>query len=275
MSLKDKRVILNEKKSMFLISIMKYGFNSFVWGSSFDTSLLKMVKISLPIRNDNTIDFDFMDTFISELEAYHISELEAYLKASGLKDYKLTKDEIKALDSYSNNEIELFEVEFKDIFENIKQGRRLKKEDHISGDIPFIMAGVTNTGVANYISNPIVMFPKNSITIDIFGNCFYRDYEYSAGDDNGVYWSDKNKYNKLEMLYFTTSMQKFLNGKYSYGKKLRSSQSLKFKMMVPMKNNNIDYEFMKNLISAVEKLIIKDVVLYSKRKIYETKKVIS
>ncbi|VEI44402.1 Uncharacterised protein [Actinobacillus equuli] len=29
------------------------------------------------------------------------------------------------------------------------------------------MAGRTNTGVANHISNPIVMFPKNAITIDI------------------------------------------------------------------------------------------------------------
>lgn len=49
------------------------------------------------------------------------------------------------------------------------------------------MAGRTNTGVANYISNPIVMFPKNSIKIDIFGNTFYREYEFSAGDDTGVY----------------------------------------------------------------------------------------
>ena len=47
-------------------------------------------------------------------------------------------------------------------------------------------------------------------------------------------------------------------------------------MMLPVDNDNIvDYKFMKNLISAVEKLIIKDVVLYSERKIKETKKVIS
>ena len=71
------------------------------------------------------------------------------------------------------------------------QGRRLKKDDQLPGNIPFVMAGTTNTGVVNYISNPVSKFPKNSITIDIFGNVFYRDYDFGAGDDTGVYWNDK------------------------------------------------------------------------------------
>ena len=58
------------------------------------------------------------------------------------------------------------------------------------------MAGKTNTGVANYILNPIVMFPKNSIRIDIFGNIFYRGYEFRAGNDTGVYWSTITTYSK-------------------------------------------------------------------------------
>ena len=99
------------------------------------------------------------------------------------------------------------------------------------------MAGVTNTGVVNYVSNPVAYFPKNSITIDIFGNVFYRDYAFGAGDDTGVYWNDKITYSKETMLFFAIAMRKSLEGQYSYGKKLRSSQSLHFKMSLPIKNN--------------------------------------
>lgn len=130
-------------------------------------------------------------------------------------------------------------------------------------------------GVVGYISNPIALFSKNSITIDIFGNSFYRNYDFGAGDDTGIYWNSEVQYPKETMLYFTTAMEKALFGKYSYGKKLRSSQSFNFKMQLPTKNNEIDFTYMELLISAVKKLVIKDVVLYTDNKINATKKVIS
>lgn len=114
------------------------------------------------------------------------------------------------------------------------------------------MAGVTNTGVVNYVSNPIAFFPKNSITIDIFGNVFYRDYAFGAGDDTGVYWNDKITYSKETMLFFAVAMKKSLEGRYSYGKKLRSSQSLYFKMKLPIRDNKIDFAFIDNFIAELE-----------------------
>lgn len=62
-------------------------------------------------------------------------------------------------------------------------------------------------------------------------------FNKTAGDDTGVYWSDKVQYSKGTMLYFTTAMEKSLSGKYSYGKKLRSSQSYNFKIQLPTKDN--------------------------------------
>jgi len=133
------------------------------------------------------------------------------------------------------------------------------------------MAGITNTGVVNYISNPVASFPKNSITVDIFGNTFYRNYDYGAGDDTGVYWHDGKNYSKETMLFFATSMKKSIFGKFDFGNKLRSSQSLEFEMMLPTKSNKPDYTLMEALASAIQKLVIKDVVLYTDRKIATTK----
>lgn len=126
------------------------------------------------------------------------------------------------------------------------------------------MAGITNTGVSNYISNPVASFPKNSITIDIFDNTFYRNYDFGAGDDTGVYWSDNVEYSKDVMLFFAVAMQKSIAGKFSYGNKLRSSQSLNFKMKLPVKNNKIDFRFISSFIKELEAERIKELEAYLK-----------
>ena len=236
---------------------------------------VKRIKVEFPQTGNGEIDFNFMEEFVAELEARRVAELEAYLLATGLKDYTLTEEEEKIIKDYKDGDIALSQCLFKDIFNNIKQGRRLKKDDQQEGDIPFVMSGVTNTGVVGYIANPVAVFPKNSITIDIFGNAFYRDYNFGAGDDTGVYWNDNVNYSKQEMLFFTASMEKSLSGKYSYGKKLRSSQSYDFKMYVIDKNGKPDYKTMKLFISAIQKLVIRDVVLYADSKIAATKSILN
>ena len=240
----------------------------------------KSLDFSNPCDNIKNIDFDFMESFIRELEEERIRELEeerirelnAYLLATGLKDYALSVEEEKALEAFKT--VQWGEFEFKQIFNNIKQGRRLKKEDQKEGTIPFVMSGTTNTGVVGYISNPVASFPSNSITVDIFGNTFYRKFDFGAGDDTGVYWNDKENYSKDEMLFFTAAMGKSLFGKFDYGNKLRSSQSFDIKMQLPTKNNKPDYATMETFIKAVEKLVIKDVVLYADNKIAATKNVV-
>ena len=273
--LKSKDEKFNKKNAQFFILTMSKAFSSFSWGaSSFNVKILESQKIQLPIKN-NKIDFEFMESFIAELEAQRIAELEAYLLATGLKDYTLTAEEERALIDFDSNKIFFGEFSYQNIFNKIIQGRRLKKDDQISGNIPFVMAGTTNTGVVNYIANPVASFPKNSITIDIFGNTFYRNYDFGAGDDTGVYWNDNLNYSKEAMLFFATSMKKSITGKFDFGKKLRSSQSLSFKMKLPIQNNQPNYRIMETLISAIQKLVIKEVVLYADRKIATTKTIVN
>lgn len=235
---------------------------------------LKEDKIQLPIKNGK-IDFDFMESFIADMEAERIAKLEAYLLATGLKDYTLTAEEKQVLEDFEKGKIAFDRFTYKSIFNKIIQGRRLKKDDQISGNIPFVMAGTTNTGVVNYISNPVASFPKNSITIDIFGNTFYRNYDFGAGDDTGVYWNDKREYSKEVMLFFAASIEKSIHGKFDFGKKLRSSQSFNFTMKLPTQNNQPNYAIMETFISAIQKLVIKEVVLYADRKIAATKTVVN
>lgn len=243
------------------------------WGNSISHKKIQNDYVSLPITPENKIDFDFMEAFIRELEEERIRELAAYLKVSGFDNYKLSKCESEALAHF--NELKWKEFSYSEIFNHIKQGRRLKKGDQKPGKIPFVMAGTTNTGIVGYISNPIATFPKNSITIDIFGNTFYRNYDFGAGDDTGVYWNDDKNYSSEQMLYFSSCMEKSIRGKFSFGKKLRSSQSFNFRIFLPVTpDDSPDYTFMETFISAVQKLVIKDVVLYADKKIAATKQAV-
>ncbi len=151
--------------------------------------------------------------------------------------------------------IEWLEYRLDELFDNIVQGRRLKKQDQISGRLPFVMAGVTNTGIVDHIKNEVRVFPKNSLTVDIFGNVFYRSYEYGMGDDVGAYWNADNNIPKFAMLYIATTIQKYLSGKFDFGHKLRSSQSLNFKIQLPTITENgkpkIAFDFIEKFIAAL------------------------
>lgn len=114
------------------------------------------------------------------------------------------------------------------------------------------MSGVTNTGVVGYVSNPVASFPRNSITVDIFGNSFYRGYEYGAGDDTGAYWNETLSYSSKVLLFISATINKSLYGLFSYGNKLRSSRSYDITVKLPTKNGEIDFDFIEEFVAELE-----------------------
>lgn len=62
---------------------------------------LKEETITLPIYSNWELAYNYMENYIKEIEAYHIKEIEAYLKATGLSNYELNKDEVESLKTIS------------------------------------------------------------------------------------------------------------------------------------------------------------------------------
>lgn len=278
---------LNRYTGLFFTTVLLKQLQKFSYTNTVSAQKLKELSLCLPYKMEGVkkvIDFCFIKKYIETLEAERIETLEAYLTVTNLRDYHLTKNDEKVLDKFAKlsdtksrvEESEVFRlspVTMLTLFPNIHQGRRLKKDDQINGDLPFVMAGTTNTGVVRNIGNDVRIFPKHSLTIDIFGNTFYRGYEFGAGDDTGVFWNDKMKDSKA-LLYLKTIIEKSLVGKYDFGSKLRASQTHNFQFDVPQTNNQIDYQFMSDFIRVVEKLVIKDLVIWSDKKIAATKEVV-
>jgi hypothetical protein len=251
----------NENVALYFISLLRK-FQKLYQGvlvRDFEQTFYDTI-VSLPTL-DGEISFPYMESVIRELQDERLSKLNDYLKESGLENTELSQEEKDAILRLRHDRVEWGKFRYDEIFNHIMQGRRLKKEDQKPGNIPFVMSGITNTGVVNYISNPVAYFPANSITIDIFGNTFYRDFDYGLGDDTGAYWNDEMQYTKSQMLFLASSMEKSIEGKFSYGNKLRSSQSLGFYMYLPITSDDeIDWDFMHNLISAESRIAIRGVV---------------
>lgn len=60
---------LTSELACYLIASMRKAFQAFSWGeTSFNENILKNIEIALPITNDGSIDYDFIDTFIKAQE---------------------------------------------------------------------------------------------------------------------------------------------------------------------------------------------------------------
>ena len=239
------------------------------WGNSISKAKIQEDIITLPVSNGK-IDFAFMDSFIAELEAERVAELSAYLAVSGLDKYELSGDEVQALQNYSLLTWKSFNLEC--LFGKSTRGKRLKGDDRVSGTLPFVTAGEASEGISAYISNDVEIFEKNTTTIDMFGSAKYRNYKYGADDHIAVVHTETVPMKAA--IFLTAAIHKAAHtGKFDYGHNFYAKDADALDIMLPAKDGKPDYTTMETLISAVQKLVIKEVVLYANQKIETTKAV--
>ncbi|WP_094324505.1 restriction endonuclease subunit S [Campylobacter avium] len=91
----------NRKIAIFMTSIYSKVLQDFTWGIGSTEDSIKDIIISLPVLTNGEIAFEYMESYIKELEAERLEELEAYLLTTGLKDYKLTEQEKVILQDFA------------------------------------------------------------------------------------------------------------------------------------------------------------------------------
>lgn len=234
-------------------------------------STFKNIEVYLPVSSEGNIDFNFMESFVAELEAERIAELEAYLTVSGLDNYELSKEEEQALSDYSSYDWESFNL--KDLYGKSTRGKRLKSEDRIPGTLPFVTAGEAEEGVSAFIGNEVEVFEKNTTTIDMFGSAKYRNYRY-GGDDHVAIVHTENVPMKAAIFVTSACHKAAHTGKFDYGHNFYAKDADALDIILPTKDGKPDYPAMELLISAIHKLVIKDVVCYAEKKIKATREVV-
>lgn len=246
---------------------------------------IKKHKIELPLKNGN-IDLDFMEKFISESEIELITELNTYLKATGLENYNLTDEEKKALNEFDS--MEWREFRLGDLFERIKTNKLPFKADELSKKpidsyvLPCLTSSFQNQGLNYFAPKDNATILKNVISIpsnsDVY-RAYFQSREFTVlSDAYAIEWIYNDvKLSPNQYLFTVPCINKVTDlSIYSYKNKLGGWNVVQNKnIALPMKNNQPDYKTMGNLISAIKKLVIKDVVIYADKKIEATKSVVN
>ncbi len=245
---------------------------------------IKKHKIHLPTKSGK-IDFEFMESFIAELEAERLAELEAYLLATGLKDYILTEVEKQALAEFESDMFEWAEFKIEDVlqWQPQKEIDPLKLEelkDETEKMYPFYGQATINNGIISYhqltktaLNNqdgkPTILIHSNNQNIVYVETPFYLKDGHGA---TSVLQCEN--LNRINQMCIVASIDKVIKSKYSYNHKATKIELKNTVIKLLTKNNQPDYALMQTFISAIQKLVIKDVVQYADSKIAATKQVV-
>lgn len=287
--LKPKLGRFNKNNAQFFLVAMRKPFELFSWGtSSYNVEIIKKQRIVLPVKDDK-IDFDFMESFVAELEAQRVAELSAYLTVSGYDNYELSVEELDALRNFSDqNDNDWGTYTIGNLFEKVKtkklpyKAKELPKQPTDDYILPCLTSSFQNQGLNYYapksgatILSNVISIPSNS---DVY-RAYYQTRDFTVlSDAYAIRWKAKEiELSQNQYLFMVMCINKVTDLPiYSYKNKLGGWNVVKNKnIRLPEKDGKIDFALMETFISAIKKLTIKEVVLYSDRKIAATKKVVS
>ncbi len=265
-------------------------------------SLAKTAKIQLPLKPTaktqtlEDIDFDFMETFIAELEQCRLAELEqcrlaelqAYLKATGLENTTLSSDEENALNVFNNSGntpcgLTWQSFRLGDLFE-IRPTKAYKLTNSHLFDSNAKNPVVTNSSLNNGISGYSSLEPTekgNQITYSdttTSEGIFYQKRPFIGYSHvQGLYPLKYHEFwNEKTLLYIVVAFKKVACGRFDYGNKFNRKIASEMSILLPTnQHGKINFHFMRTLINALMKQTIQGVVQYCGAKIQATKEIIS
>lgn len=220
----DIRVRWTPKSALFIATcIRKYAQIRHSWTDKYSVNRVRDTMLPLPVDSSGNPDWQYMDSYIAKRAALahkYVSELKSTknqrqpLKISGWQEYKLT-DLFTGYDCL------------------IARGQRIKQQDRVSGTIPLVTAGMENQGVADVIADNGVniLYPADSITIDMFGNTFCHNRPFYA-DDN-ILILHNSKYNYNELLFIAAVVNKTARQMSSYKSQFRMNSLNKLTIKLP------------------------------------------
>lgn len=144
-------------------------------------------------------------------------------------------------------------------------------------DYPYFTRTTFNNGIAGYVEylNDTHLIPKGCLAVGMIAmQFFYMENDFYAGQFTKRAVPKYFSLNRSLALYFTTLLNRIAPTFQSV--LVRNFESTFYEQIVelPAKNDVIDFDFMVDFISAIQKLVIKDVVKYADRRIAATRKVI-
>ena len=163
------------------------------------------------------------------------------------------------------------EFSIKSLGFTVHHGKRIKKSERTEGDLIFLTAGKENCGVAGTIGNDVELW-NYPITVDMFGNAFYHNYQCS-GDDN-IYAFINNNLNGFIKMFIASTINAKLKTSFSYVNQFRQKDADALSIKLPTTNSVPDFKYMENYMRILEDTISTSLInLQSARNTYVSKQI--
>lgn len=133
----------------------------------------------------------------------------------------------------------------------------LKKVDIENNGVPVITSGVQNYGILGLTTRKAKVIPQNTITVDMFGNVYFRDFEYKMVTHARVFsLIPKQNITRSIGLYFQTCLSKH-KSKFSYDNMCVFTKLENETIELPIADaGKLDVEFIENYIRQLEAYLI-------------------
>ena len=149
------------------------------------------------------------------------------------------------------------------------------KKEHLDGrGYPVVTAGVDNLGIAGYSSTDAKILSANTLTVDMFGNCYFRPFEYKMVTHARVFSLRlRNGHLTQESGMYICTMFNWLRSEYNYSNMCSYNKIKNETIQLPVKPGTdegnytadaIDWAFMESYIHELEESYIQELDAYLK-----------
>lgn len=290
-----KQKMTIEVKLYFMAAIKKLSAK-YSYTNKWTIDKMRSELVELPVDSDDKPNFNCMQE--------RISELDAYLAASGLDDYELTDEDKEILSlspesasdeagaseaDFGNGQIVFKTFKVSDVFNKVEA--KCKKADFdkrrdastVPNEeycVPLVNAKVGDNGIMFYGRKSD--WNTQEMCIDVIQNgAVATGTVYAQPQAVGVLWDAylikpmvEAKFVEV-LLYMAKCIEKITKEQFSYDKKATWDRVKLCEVSLPVTlNGDIDFDYMERYIRAIEKLAIADVAKYKDKLIAATKQVV-
>ena len=215
--------------------------------NKFTRELASAIVIKLPVDSFGNPDFQYMKDYMKCVKGLAENKLNRMLKEN-----KLTKTNLVDISTWKDYNIS-------DLFRLSLPNGDLQIKKIIEGDVPLITPSNTNNGLFTFISkeSKSTLYKKGSITVDMFGNAYYHDYDFFVTAHGHVnVLIPKNELNRFSALFICSSIKSMFLQKYGFSDMCTQTVLKKSIIRLPTdKYDEPDYEYMEKYMRQVEKKV--------------------
>lgn len=155
-----KRKRLDKYAYLFMVPIINRLSEKYSFNREINDERIKREKILLPINDKGEIDFDFMSSFMQEVEADILkTTLKVFKKRLNANENKMGGVKWKAF--------------FLEEIAQISSGKDIYERERTSGQTPYVTATANNNGIGYFVGNQNETLEKGSLSVNRNGSVGY------------------------------------------------------------------------------------------------------